>query len=467
MRMNPVGSVQPRKAVTFPSSRLRSVASSSVSFVAFVAAFELACSSENDSSTMGGASGSSAVSTVGGTSHSATTVKVQGGSQSSATTATGGQTSDTTSGSATAGARAACQPPARYRNLFSEVLGKSQSEVDAKVKQGVDQLFHGTGSEQPIYYEMSGGNQAYIKDIANNDVRSEGQSYAMLVAVQMDMKAEFDKLWNYAASCMRQGSNLFSWQMNPGACTAISTGVAPDGDEYFAMALMLASRRWGDSTGIDYAAEAKKGLKAMANTSNGVFKASPPVVTFGPYTNYSDPSYVLPLFYSEWACFDTANAPFWNSATTFARTYFQRVTHPTTGLAPYQSNFEGTSANGTNFNADAWRVPMNIMMDHHLNNADSWQATWAARHAAFWVKEGLDSYGNGYTLSGTETSGGHGQGLTLVNAMLAFGLPSTDAKPFLERAWDAEIPTGQYRYYDGCLYMLAILHLSGKFDLFY
>ncbi|HWP07589.1 MAG TPA: hypothetical protein VNN72_17685, partial [Polyangiaceae bacterium] len=112
-------------------------------------------------------------------------------------------------------------------------------------------------------------------------------------------------------------------------------------------------------------------------------------------------------------------------------------------------------------------VPMNIMMDYHLNNADPWQETYAARMAAFWVKEGLPGYGNKYTLSGSKLADGHGQGQTAVNAMLAFALPAADAKPFLQAAWDAPTPTGMYRYYDGCLYMLSMLHMTGKFDLLY
>ncbi len=34
------------------------------------------------------------------------------------------------------------------------------------------------------------------------------------------------------------------------------------------------------------------------------------------------------------------------------------------------------------------------------------------------------------------------------------------------RAPDADAKV-KYRYYDGCLYMLSLLHLSGKLDLFY
>jgi oligosaccharide reducing-end xylanase len=87
--------------------------------------------------------------------------------------------------------------------------------------------------------------------------------------------------------------------------------------------------------------------------------------------------------------------------------------------------------------------------------------------AAFWVKEGLANYGDTYNLDGSGKTGTHGAGPAAMNAMLAFALPITDAKPFLQAAWDVGIPTGTYRYYSGSLYMLAMLHLSGKFSLFY
>lgn len=35
----------------------------------------------------------------------------------------------------------------------------------------------------------------YIEDILNNDVRTEGMSYGMMIAVQLDKKTEFDRLW--------------------------------------------------------------------------------------------------------------------------------------------------------------------------------------------------------------------------------------------------------------------------------
>jgi oligosaccharide reducing-end xylanase len=357
--------------------------------------------------------------------------------------------------------RAACAAPAAYRNLFAEILGRTQAEVDAKLSAAVTQLFHGNTTSQAIYFEL-GADQAFIEDIANNDVRSEGVSYGMTIAVLMNMKTEFDKLWSFAANRMRQPTGLFAWQLNTSG-GIISSGDAPDGDEYFAMALLLASRKWGDSTGTNYGSEARAVMNAMA--TRNVFNQSPVIVRFGPSFNFTDASYVLPLFYSEWACFDTANAAVWRDATTYARTFFQAATHATTGLAPDRSNFDGSPQN--NFGSDAWRVPMNIMMDLNLNAADPWQTTYAARMAAFWTQQGLASYGNGYTLSGSQTSAGHGAGLTGVNAMLAFALAPASARPFVQAAWNVAVPTGQFRYYDGCLYLLSMLHMSGKFNLGY
>ncbi|HMF41908.1 MAG TPA: glycosyl hydrolase family 8, partial [Polyangia bacterium] len=379
-----------------------------------------------------------------------------GGSGGAGTTGTAGTSG---AGGGPIPTRAACTAPAAYRDLFIEMLGKTQADVDTKINNIFTQLFHGNSS-QVIYYEL-GTDQAFIEDIANGDVRSEGVSYGMLITATLGMKTEFDKLWKFASTRMRQSNGLFAWQLDTSG-GVISSGDAPDGDEYFAEALMLASRKWGDSGTFNYGSDARAAMGGLATA--GAFNTNPAIVRFTPGSSFTDASYVLPLFYSEWACFDTAHASVWQGATTYARTFFQAATNASTGLAPDHSGFDG-SAMG-NFGSDAWRVPMNIMMDFNLNNADPWQGqTYAPRMAAFWKAQG--NYGNGYTLTGTATSTGHGAGLTGVNAMLAFALSPTDAKPFLQAAWDVIVPTGTYRYYDGSLYLLSMLHMSGKFQLGY
>jgi oligosaccharide reducing-end xylanase len=51
--------------------------------------------------------------------------------------------------------------------------------------------------------------------------------------------------------------------------------------------------------------------------------------------------------------------------------------------------------------------------------------------------------------------------------MVAFGVPAADGTPFVQKLWDMSTPTGQYRYYDGMLYLLSYLHASGRFHLWF
>ena len=118
----------------------------------------------------------------------------------------------------------------------------------------------------------------YVTDWANHDVRTEGMSYGMMIAVQLDKKAEFDAIWNWAKTYMYVSDpkapsyQFFAWSCKTDG-THNSEGAAPDGESYFAMALLFASNRWGDGKGIyDYHAEANK-LLSGNGASRGDFRA--------------------------------------------------------------------------------------------------------------------------------------------------------------------------------------------------
>jgi endo-1,4-beta-D-glucanase Y len=389
----------------------------------------------------------------GGTSGSPGTGGTSGGA------ASGGSGGSTPVG----GARGKCTPPATYRNLFNELLQKSETDVKSKVDAAFQSLFHG-GNDKTIYYES--GDNAYILDVASNDVRSEGMSYGMMVAVQLDKKEEFDKLWRWARQYMRQPNGLFGWQANTNG-TLRSTGSAPDGEEYIATALIFAAKRWGDGAApLNYSVQAADVLDAQITANN--FNRDNKLVRFVTGSNYSDPSYVLPAFYEVWACFDSKNRTFWADAVGAGRAFLQKTTHPTTGLAPYLANFDGSNYDNSNFNSDSWRVVGNIMMDHHLFGEDPWQTTFAAKFAAFFKSAPPNA--DEFRIDGTvvrEWEDGASKGLISQNALVAFGVPAADGTPFLKVLWDMPVPTGQYRYYDGLLYALALLHASGNFRLWY
>jgi oligosaccharide reducing-end xylanase len=348
----------------------------------------------------------------------------------------------------------------RNRNLFAEVLNKTEEEIDAKLNSGFQQLFHGTG-EQPIYYE--GGAGAYIYDIASGDVRSEGQSYGMMICVQMDKQEEFKKIWAWTKKVM--GFPTFNWQATREG-SAFGGGSAPDGEEYIAAALIFAGKRW-NNTG--YTGEGKQ----VCGAAKGFFEQGSKIIRFIAGSGYGDPSYVLPSFYEAFAAVDVANQSFWKGAAGTGRDFFHKTCHQTTMLAPYKANFNGTPYGSEGFfNADSWRVVGNIMMDWNFFGVDTWQKeTFAPKYAAF-MKDALEKKPDvpykfeidGRILGTVSSKAG---GLVAQNALLGFGLPAEDAEYFVNELWEMKIPEGEYRYYDGCLYLLALLHVSGRFHLYY
>src|SRR5580704_14838310 len=91
-----------------------------------------------------------------------------------------------------------------YRNLFVE-NGHSQKEIDGKIEAAYQQLFHGDPQTQAVFFpagKNGNGPLAYLTDWANHDARTEGVSYGMMISVQLDHKAEFDALWNWAMTYM-------------------------------------------------------------------------------------------------------------------------------------------------------------------------------------------------------------------------------------------------------------------------
>ncbi len=296
-----------------------------------------------------------------------------------------------------------------YRDLFAE-QGHSPAESRAKIDKAFQQLFHGDGQEQRIYFETganANGPLAYITDWANNDARTEGMSYGMMIAVQMNKKREFDAIWNWANTYMlitdphNPSVGYFAWSMNTDG-TPRSTGPAPDGEEYFTMALYFAAHRWGNGTGIyNYQAQADKILRGIRHhpilTGTGPFRIHPddppfiptgkpwpspnntnlareaaatgkplPTIppewfkprpeTIGPMVEapyfmirfvpneghgFTDASYHLPAFYELWARWGPVeDRPFWAKAADVSRDLFAKVTGPTTGLTPERSNFD-------------------------------------------------------------------------------------------------------------------------------
>ena len=60
----------------------------------------------------------------------------------------------------------------------------------------------------------------------------------------------------------------------------------------------------------------------------------------------------------------------------------------------------------------------------------------------------------------------HSTGLISVNAVACLSSTNDHRKDFMEELWNVKIPDGKYRYYDGMLYMLSLLQVSGNFRVY-
>jgi oligosaccharide reducing-end xylanase len=383
-----------------------------------------------------------------------------------------------------------------YRNLFLE-NGHSQPEIDAKIKSAFEQLFHGDPATQTVVYPVgknANGPLAYLSDINNHDVRTEGMSYGMMIAVQRNKQAEFDALWNWAKTYMyvsdprHPSVGYFSWSCKTDGSPNEETA-APDGEEYFVMSLYFASHRWGDRTGIyNYKANADEILTTMRHRAvmSGPTKFGPrtvgsmvneeaKMIRFVPGIgrgDFTDPSYHLPAFYELWARWGpVADREFWAQAATVSRDFFEKTTNPKTGLAPDYANFDGTphpepwNKRAGDFAFDAWRTASNWSVDYSWWGKDPRERHLSDRIQTFFAAQGIATYGQVFTLDGTPLDPHHATGLVATNAVASLAATQPQSKEFVEALWNAPIPSGQLRYYDGMLYMLSLLHTSGQFRI--
>lgn len=380
----------------------------------------------------------------------------------------------------------------QYRNVFLE-LGFTEEEIEARLKEIVHTFFF--DEENRVYFETS-KDLAYIEDVRNNDARTEGMSYGMMMCVQLDMKEEFDKIWNWAHTYMymSHGINVryFAW-----SCTTDgkknSHGPAPDGEEYFAMALFFASHRWGDGEGIyDYSHEAKELLKTCIHKGEHrslgkpMWNAKNHQILFIPGCKFTDPSYHLPHFYklfSQWAYEEDRD--FWKKAEKASRELLAKACHPVTGLNPEYSEFDGSPVtklfpHGRHdwFYSDAYRTVANIGLDYAWNQIDVGQRAAAERQQYFLGVVNKENPYKTYEVDGTVVSDEvlHPLGLLATTAQGALAIPealNSDelsetgqiAKDWVLKFWKAPMRTGVKRYYDNCLYMFAFLSLSGRYRI--
>lgn len=371
-----------------------------------------------------------------------------------------------------------------YRNLFAEI-GISQEEIDRKLKEIVQTFFYG-GEEERIYHPV-GTDMGYLEDTGNNDARTEGMSYGMMMCVQLDMKEEFDRIWKWAKTYMyvTEGWNegYFAWSCGTDG-SRNADGPAPDGEEFFAMALFFASHRWGDGEGIfAYSQQAREILRACLHKGENGRKGHPMwnrdnhQILFVPGIDYTDPSYHLPHFYELFALWaDEEDRAFWKEAARASREYLAKACHPVTGLNAEYAEFDGspmsrpipwTKDRHDWFFSDAYRTVANIGLDYEWFGVDAGQRAAADRIQKFLMDDCRTGSYHIYEVDGriADERALHPIGITATTAQGSLAAQGELSREWVERFWNMPLRTGKWRYYDNCLYMFAFLALSGNYRI--
>eukprot|EP00035_Acanthoeca_spectabilis_P016389 m.333880 g.333880 ORF g.333880 m.333880 type:complete len:756 (-) comp16524_c0_seq1:128-2395(-) len=373
-----------------------------------------------------------------------------------------------------------------YRNLFVE-MGLDPAVVQQRVDEIVSQFLYGDPETESVLTEVGDGT-AYITDIGHGDVRSEGMSYGMMLAVQLDNSTLFDLVWSWAKQNMRHNNptdpryGYFAWHCTPSG-DKINQNSASDGESYFITALYMAASRWNNPT---YTSEADE-LLGRATSKSGVggitrifvdntgVAVAPAQVVFVPENDgatFTDPSYHMPAFYTVWqeTASSTSVANFAGELAASSREFFKLAAQSSTpGLMPDYSTFAGVpTGSRQDHEFDAWRVAMNVAIDYSWHAADPWQVDYCNRLLEFHKAQNVSGpYPDRYTLPNLQPlSNGHGPGPIGMNAVCALASNKAVAWDFVDELWNTDLPTGRWRYYDGWLYLWGWLHLSGNYKVY-
>jgi len=366
--------------------------------------------------------------------------------------------------------------PTSYPNAFRDLLGKSDAEISNKIAAAFAQLFHGDPGTQAIYVPV-GSDQAYIHDVFHDDVRTEGLSLGMLIAVELDKRDEFDRLWKYAKVTAQVGSGAARGYFKS-ICDETMPCLDSYGMEHFVTALLFANDRWNAGSGGSYANDASNLLDVLANKerenggvssgttsvfdpTTGLIREQPIVASAG----YTRSALEIPAMYELWA--QASGNPFWTTAANAARTHLVASAHPMTGLWPTRSYFDGSPVpNFDTYSPQGYRTQLNLATDALWGKLTPGEGAVADRVLGFFATQGSDKSGKTYQLDGTVLDPSHAVALVAVNGALSVAATRANRMDFVNAVWAMPVPSADIRYYDGILYLMSLLVLSGQYRVY-
>jgi cellulose synthase (UDP-forming) len=152
------------------------------------------------------------------------------------------------------------------------------------------------------------GDGRVVRTDQGGDTVSEGQAYAMLLAVALDDQAHFDRVWSWTEDNLQQDDGLLAYHWSNGHVD--SDEPATDADLDAARALVLAGKRFDSDSYTS--AGVRIGEAVLAGETSQV--SGLPVIAAGPWarstTPIVNPSYFSPRAYADLS--SAHNDPRWD-----------------------------------------------------------------------------------------------------------------------------------------------------------
>ena len=295
-----------------------------------------------------------------------------------------------------------------------------------------------------------------------DDTVSEGQAYAMLVAVAIDDREAFDRVWGWTRENLQRPDGLLSFLWRDGKVEDPQS--ASDADLDAARALMLAAARFRDDRYRQEGLRIANGIVGEQTAKSGDSR----VLLAGPWAEYEDrlvinPSYFAPRSYA--LLERTTGDDVWQELAVSSRRIADELVADGARLPPNWATVRGDmqiEATGPpnnegetpDYGFDAARLPL-----RYAEACDPRDRAIAADVWRVLSERGIDEISTRHDLDGEPEEGGvHPVGLVgAAGAALAAGDRQT-TRELLERAekLDEEFPT----YYGSALVALGRLMLT-------
>lgn len=362
-------------------------------------------------------------------------------------------------------------------------IGFPQADSQERINSAFEQLFHGDPDTQAVYFEPPGEDDAgYVEDIKNEDVRTDAIGYGMFVTVQLDEQEVFDKLWTWAKRYMlyteapREGLLAWSCSTDGSECETVA---ATDATSVIATSLFMAEARWSTTGAHDYESDANMLIDAMVLTEerNGgtdsgvqnlfdVDAMLPRRWSAVTDNQYLQTDYLMPAFYDYWSRWRTDDSEFWSGAAAASTDLLRAAPVAGNGLVPFEVDINGDPAPDIDYYDEvSARTLLNRWFANSWQGPLGWVATENGTLLDFFLGQEeplVSSYYLDGRVRGTENTVAH-------IALSATAAATTDDLDtygvFLQTLVDTPIPEGQSRYYDGMLYLIAFLAVSGNIEV--